>query len=79
MRVPQQTINVRIDAGSKPLDSVAVREAAALAEERLRGRGRLVLRPSGTEPVVRITVEADEQALLDSVLSSLSAAVHAAA
>lgn len=79
VRVPQQTINVRIANGSKPLDSVEVREAAALAEQRLLGRGRLVLRPSGTEPVVRITVEADEQALLDSVLGSLSAAVQAAA
>lgn len=79
VRVPQQTINVRIANGSKPLDSVGVREAAALAEQRLLGRGRLVLRPSGTEPVVRITVEADEQSLLDSVLGSLSAAVQAAA
>jgi phosphoglucosamine mutase len=78
-RLPQRTVNVRIRAGSRPLEAPAVVDARAAAERTLAGRGRLVLRPSGTEPVVRVTVEADEPSMVESVLGSLSAAVAAAA
>jgi phosphoglucosamine mutase len=77
-RLPQKTINVRIAPGSKPLQSAAVGVARAQAEASLAGRGRLVLRPSGTEPVVRVTVEADDPQLVDGVLGKLAAAVTAA-
>jgi phosphoglucosamine mutase len=78
-RLTQRTRNVRITRGAKPLESPAVLAARAEAEVRLAQRGRLVLRPSGTEPVVRVTVEADDPALVDSILATLGDAVESAA
>jgi phosphoglucosamine mutase len=78
-RLTQRTRNVRITRGAKPLESPAVLAARAEAEARLAQRGRLVLRPSGTEPVVRVTVEADDPALVDSILAMLGDAVESAA
>ena len=75
---PQKTVNVRLQPGAKPLASPSVSAAQAQAEARLEGKGRLVLRASGTEPVVRVTVEANDAALMESVLAELSAAVQAA-
>ena len=77
--LPQQTVNVRIAPGARPLDAEAVQAARAEAEAALAGRGRLVLRPSGTEPVVRVTVEADDAALMQQVLERLAEVVRAAA
>jgi phosphoglucosamine mutase len=62
----------------KPLEVAAVQDARRAAESELEGRGRLVLRPSGTEPVVRVTVEAADAALMEQVLERLSSAVRAA-
>ncbi len=76
--LPQKTVNVRIAANSRPLDAPAVQAARRHAEASLDGKGRLVLRPSGTEPVVRVTVEAADAALMHEVLEQLSAAVRAA-
>ena len=76
--LPQQTVNVRIASGSRPLEDASVQAARAEAEVALQGRGRLVLRPSGTEPVVRVTVEADDEALMTQVLDRLAAVVRAA-
>jgi phosphoglucosamine mutase len=77
--LPQQTVNVRVAPGVRPLDDAAVQAARAEAEMALAGRGRLVLRPSGTEPVVRVTVEADDGELMRQVLDRLAEAVRAAA
>jgi phosphoglucosamine mutase len=77
--LPQQTVNVRVAPGVKPLEDAAVQAARAEAEAALAGRGRLVLRPSGTEPVVRVTVEADDSQLMRQVLDRLAEAVRAAA
>ncbi len=76
--LPQKTVNVRVAPGVKPLDAPAVQAARTEAEVALAGKGRLVLRPSGTEPVVRVTVEAADPALMQRVLDQLSAAVRAA-
>ena len=76
--LPQKTVNVRIAPQARPLEAPAVQAARAQAENSLQGRGRLVLRPSGTEPVVRVTVEAADAALMERVLGELSAAVRAA-
>ena len=76
--LPQKTVNVRITAGARPLDASSVQAARSDAEAALEGRGRLVLRPSGTEPVVRVTVEAVDADLMQRVLEQLSAAVRAA-
>jgi phosphoglucosamine mutase len=76
--LPQKTVNVRVAPGVKPLDVDTVQLARREAEAALEGRGRLVLRPSGTEPVVRVTVEAADAALMEQVLERLSSAVRAA-
>jgi phosphoglucosamine mutase len=78
-RVPQQTINVRYAAGARPAEADSVRAALAEAQRAVEGRGRAFLRPSGTEPVVRVTVEADDAGLMRSTLEALAAAVQAAA
>jgi phosphoglucosamine mutase len=75
---PQKTINVRYAAGSRPTEADSVRAALAEAEQAVQGRGRAFLRPSGTEPVVRVTVEADDAALMQSTLERLADAVRAA-
>jgi phosphoglucosamine mutase len=77
--VPQKTVNVRYGGGSKPAEAPAVAEALAAAQRAVEGRGRAFLRPSGTEPVVRVTVEADDAALVQSTLDALAGAVRAAA
>ncbi len=78
-KVPQKTINVRYAGGAKPADAPAVQTALAQAQAAVQGRGRAFLRPSGTEPVVRVTVEADDAALMKSTLDQLADAVRAAA
>jgi phosphoglucosamine mutase len=77
--VPQKTINVRYDGGGKPVEADSVQAALAQAVRAVEGRGRAFLRPSGTEPVVRVTVEADDAALMQSTLNTLADAVRAAA
>ena len=79
-KVPQLTINVRYAAGkSKPAEAPAVQEALGKAQQAIAGQGRAFLRPSGTEPVVRVTVECTDQQLMESTLKSLADAVQAAA
>jgi phosphoglucosamine mutase len=78
-KVPQQTVNVRYEAGRKPAEADSVRVALQAAEQAVAGRGRAFLRASGTEPVVRVTVEADDPALVEATLQALSDAVRAAA
>ena len=78
-KVPQKTINVRYNDGGKPVEADSVKTALAAAQRAVEGRGRAFLRASGTEPVVRVTVEADDAALVDATLETLSAAVLAAA
>jgi phosphoglucosamine mutase len=78
-RLPQKTVNVRCAGGSKPAEAPAVVAALAAAQRAVDGRGRAFLRPSGTEPVVRVTVEADDAALVQSTLDALAGAVRAAA
>ncbi|MEG3191675.1 phosphoglucosamine mutase [Lysobacter sp. D1-1-M9] len=79
-KVPQQTVNVRYAAGgARPVEAPAVQAALADAQMAVQGRGRAFLRPSGTEPVVRVTVEADEADLMQSILAQLAGAVRVAA
>jgi phosphoglucosamine mutase len=78
-RVPQRTINVRCGNGARPAEAAPVQAALAAAQRAVEGRGRAFLRPSGTEPVVRVTVEADDAALMQSTLDTLAGAVRAAA
>jgi phosphoglucosamine mutase len=79
-KVPQKTINVKLAPGAKPVvEHPAVQAALADAQSAVAGRGRAFLRPSGTEPVVRVTVEADDDALMHATLEKLADAVRAAA
>ena len=78
-KVPQKTINVRFNGDAKPAEAASVQSALAAAQTAVEGRGRAFLRPSGTEPVVRVTVEADDAALMQSTLDTLADAVRAAA
>ncbi|MGO1892506.1 MAG: phosphoglucosamine mutase [Luteimonas sp.] len=78
-KVPQQTVNVRYGNGARPVEAPEVKQALADAQAAVQGRGRAFLRPSGTEPVVRVTVEADDAALMQTTLDELAAAVRAAA
>jgi phosphoglucosamine mutase len=77
-KVPQKTVNVKVAAGSKPAEVDSVKAALADAQAAVQGRGRAFLRPSGTEPVVRVTVEADDAQLVQSTLDRLADAVRAA-
>lgn len=60
---PQVLINVRFGGGDNPLESDAVKSVAADVEKRLEGKGRILLRKSGTEPLIRIMVECQDAEL----------------
>jgi len=75
--VPQLLENVRF-AGGKPLENKAVKEAIADGESQLNGAGRIVVRASGTEPLIRIMAEGDDPALVKKVVKSIVTAVKAA-
>lgn len=75
--VPQLLKNVRY-SGGKPLESAAVQAIIADAEASLAGKGRLVIRPSGTEPVIRVMAEGDDEAQVKQVVDDICAAVEAA-
>jgi phosphoglucosamine mutase len=72
--VPQKSENVRI-SGGKPLEAEPVREAIADAEARLNGSGRLVVRASGTEPLIRIMAEGDDEKIIAQVVKEIAGAV----
>ncbi|MDE2620337.1 MAG: phosphoglucosamine mutase [Sphingomonadales bacterium] len=72
--VPQLLKNVRF-AGGKPLADPRVQQVIAAAEAQLAGRGRLVIRPSGTEPVIRVMAEGDDAAEVTSVVDAICAVV----
>lgn len=76
--VPQVLKNVRFAAG-RPLDSLAVRDVIAVEEARLAGNGRLVIRPSGTEPVIRVMAEGDDADAVTTAVDRICAAVRQAA
>ena len=77
-RVPQKLRNVRFAAGARPLEADGVRAAIAAAEARLAGSGRLLIRKSGTEPLIRVMAECEDEALLVRVVDEVVEAVAAA-
>ena len=76
--VPQLLKNVRFNGGA-PLDDKDVKARIAAAESDLTGRGRLVIRKSGTEPLIRVMAEGDDPALVERLVDEICAAVQAAA
>ena len=76
---PQTLINVKLTPGSKPLESEAVKAAVAAVEAKLGDTGRVLLRPSGTEPLVRVMVEGQDAAVVQALAEELAAVVKASA
>src|SRR3954454_18038619 len=76
--LPQVLKNVRYKSG-KPLENAKVRSAIKRAQAKLSGQGRLVVRPSGTEPVIRVMVEADNKGLVEEVVDGIVEALTQAA
>lgn len=73
--VPQLLKNVRFTAGQAPLETAPVQAAIAAAELALQGRGRLLIRKSGTEPLIRVMAECEDEALLTRTVDSVVDAV----
>ena len=67
--------NVRFKEG-KPLDNEPVQQAIADGEARLGDGGRLVIRASGTEPVIRVMAEGDDEALVEAVVGEIADAIR---
>jgi phosphoglucosamine mutase len=78
-KLPQRLVNVRVTDRDATMAATAVIEATAREAQALAGRGRVLLRPSGTEPVVRVMVEAPSAEEADAVCERLVAVVTAAA
>jgi phosphoglucosamine mutase len=76
--VPQLLKNVRFASG-QPLEAAAVKAAIADAERQLEGRGRLVIRKSGTEPLIRVMAEGDDLAMVETLVDGICDAVKEAA
>ena len=76
--VPQKLENVRF-AGGKPLENEGVKSAIADAEQRLNGCGRILVRASGTEPLIRIMAEGDDEKLVGQLVKEIAGAVKQAA
>jgi len=77
--LPQLLKNVRFNGGTEPLESDSVRKRVAAAEAELEGRGRLVIRKSGTEPLIRVMAEGDDPALVARLVDEICEAVRTAA
>lgn len=78
-KYPQVLLNVRVERKFDPNSSPRVQAAIAGVQERFMGRGRIVLRPSGTEPVIRVMVEGEDAALVNAGAREIATAVEAAA
>ncbi|WP_157216263.1 phosphoglucosamine mutase [Flavisphingomonas formosensis] len=76
--LPQLLKNVRF-SGGKPLEDATVKAAIAEGEARLNGTGRLLIRKSGTEPLIRVMAEGEDDALVEQVVDSICDAVRRAA
>jgi phosphoglucosamine mutase len=74
-RLPQVLLNVRYANGS-PLDQDGVKKAIDAAQARLGASGRLLVRPSGTEPVIRVMGEGEDEALVNQVVGDIAEAVR---
>ncbi|MGX9351768.1 phosphoglucosamine mutase [Shimia sp. W99] len=76
--VPQMLKNVRYQVGQAPLEMDAVKSAIADAEAALTGKGRLLIRKSGTEPLIRVMAECEDSVLLEQAVDGVVDAVSAA-
>jgi len=77
--LPQLLKNVRFNGGTEPLEADSVRKRIAAAEAELAGKGRLVIRKSGTEPLIRVMAEGDDPVVVERVVDDICEAVQSAA
>ena len=75
-RLPQVLVNVRVATKAGWDTDAEIAAAAAAAEQRLAGCGRLLLRPSGTEPVLRVMVEGENEAELEEIAGQLAETIR---
>ncbi len=76
--VPQMLKNVRFTAGAQPLEVASVQAVIRASEARIEGLGRILIRKSGTEPLIRVMAECEDAALLEAVVDEIVGAVQAA-
>ena len=76
--IPQLLKNVRYSEGQAPLDSPEVQKVIQLAENRIAGKGRILIRKSGTEPLIRVMAECENDTLLSQVVDDVVGAVQQA-
>ena len=74
--LPQHLKNARFAKGSNPLAMPLVKDAIGAAEARLKGVGRLLIRPSGTEPVIRVMAEGEDDAMVLDLVSELATLIE---
>ncbi len=74
--VPQLLKNVRFAVGQTPLDSAPVQAAIADAEARLVGKGRLLIRKSGTEPLIRVMAECEDEGMLTGTVDGICTVIQ---
>jgi len=77
-KFPQRLINVRFQPGTAPLENEAVQKAVKVAEAEMGDNGRVLLRKSGTEPLVRVMVEAHDESDANKWAEHIAEAVKAA-
>ena len=73
--MPQILKNVRFEKGAKPLDQKIVQDEIEQAEKSLNGSGRLLVRPSGTEPLIRVMAEGDDANQVEEIVDNLCAVI----
>ena len=73
---PQVLVNVRFREGQDPVAAPAVQAAVQAAEARLAGRGRVLLRKSGTEPLIRVMVEGEDATLVQGLAETIAEVVR---
>jgi phosphoglucosamine mutase len=78
-KFPQLMINVPLTGNANPMESAVVQQAVASAESQLDGRGRVLLRPSGTEPLIRVMVEGEDELLVSQLANDIAVQVEQAA
>ena len=74
-KYPQTMVNVRVAKRMNPDDSPAIQEAVIAAQSELADTGRIVLRASGTESVIRVMVEGEDQQVVNDLAERLAAVV----
>jgi phosphoglucosamine mutase len=76
--VPQMLRNVRFAEGKKPLEEASVKAVIEANAARIKGKGRILIRKSGTEPLIRVMAECEDEGLLEAVVDEIVGAVAAA-